>query len=103
MHKIDETDLKDAKVNLLTLFSQAVMHVQNGHPESGAPAACGISILVHNDGNYSISLAGSINKGMLLGALADAQFKIHDLSNEWEAMGVQAMNEKSSLPPTQVN
>lgn len=100
----DEKTLLVGKQNCQTLFSQALELATDGHCETKSPIQCAVSITIHQDGNYTISLAGLINKGILLGALTDAQMKVHDMAREWESEQIaerfEALIERASLPPT---
>jgi hypothetical protein len=102
--ELDEAALLEAKQNCQTLFSQALNMATEGHGQTKSPIQGALSIAIHQDGNYTISVAGLINKGTLLGALTDAQLKIHDMAREWEneqiAERFEALIERASIPPT---
>lgn len=101
---LDKSALLLGKQNCQSLFSQALDLATDGHSETKSPIQCAVSITIHQDGNYTISLAGLINKGILLGALTDAQLKVHDMAREFESEQmterVEALIERANLPPT---
>ena len=101
--KMTDEEVRNAVTNVLEQYGELI-RIARGTQASDRQTVGAVTVMFHDDGNYSFAFAGVFQKAMALGALADCQLSLREQINAQQAAdNLAGLFEAAMLDPSDIN